>query len=352
MVNTDDAADRAEGSEFRPASIAQDATYFGCGLLMGAADTVPGVSGGTVALIIGIYERLVAAIRRADAGFVRLVISGEFRLAAARINLRFLISLAFGILVAVGGLASVITFLLKDHRTVTFAGFSGMILVSSLLVGRQIPVWDQMRIGTLLLSVVLACWLVNRPALQHPPDSHWYLFVCGTIGITAMILPGISGAFIVLLLGRYETVLGALKNVLHFNLSAQDLGTCAVFGAGCVCGLAVFSRVLHWLLTRHHDTTMAVLCGFMLGSLYRIWPFQRDLTPQIEEMKHKTLENFLPRELSGEVWSAAFVFVICSGVVVALDGVAGRVRMARRLKGNAAVTERPEIPLSESRDAR
>lgn len=292
---------------------------------MGAADIVPGVSGGTMALIVGIYERLIAAISRIDREFIGHFLSRRFRAAFDHADLRFLIVLGFGILTGAGGLASVMKLLLSEHRGNTYAAFTGMILASSLIVSRRIPRWNAQRIGLLVLAACGAWWLVTLSALQNPPDSLLYLFFCGTIGICAMILPGISGAFILLLLSRYETVLDAIRSFVHLDLSLDVLTTLVVFSAGCLSGLLIFSRVLRRLLANHHDSTIAVLCGFMLGSLYRLWPFQRDLAPEVEDFKHKTLEHFLPADLTSEVWSATLIAVVAAALVLTLDVVASRV---------------------------
>jgi len=327
-MKSDESPMDVSASTTHATNITQDLKHCSCGFLMGTADIVPGVSGGTMALIVGVYERLITAISRTDIRFVRHLMAGQFRDAAERIDLRFLSALGCGILVGAGGLASVMKSLLTDHRTMTYAAFSGMILASSLLVARRVRVWNQMQVGLMLLAGVFACWLVTRPALQNPPDSHWYLFLCGVIGITAMILPGISGAFILLLLSRYDTMLTAIHSVVHGEITGDVLGTIAIFAAGCACGLVSFSRVLRRLLSGWHDSTIAVLCGFMLGSLYRIWPFQKDLTPDVEDVKHKIFEHFLPQGFSGEVWAAVILGVMSGGIVLALDGLVGRAREA------------------------
>jgi len=307
-----------------------DLRHGSSGFLMGAADIVPGVSGGTMALIVGIYERLIAAISRIDREFTRHVLARRFRDALHHADLRFLMVLGGGIVAGAGGLASVMKLLLNEHRSYTYAAFTGMILASSLIVSRRVPQWTLQRIVLLILAACGAWWLVTLSALQNPPDSMFYLFFCGMIGICAMILPGISGAFILLLLSRYETVLNAIRSFVHLDLSANVLMTLVVFSTGCLTGLLTFSRVLRRLLANHHDSTIAVLCGFMLGSLYRLWPFQRDLTPEIADFKHKTLEHYVPNVLTSEVWSAAFIAVVAAALVLTLDVVASRAARLRQ----------------------
>lgn len=311
-------------------TLRDDVRHGAFGFLMGAADIVPGVSGGTMALIVGIYARLVTAISHIDRTFIQHLLARRFAAAIQHADLRFLVCLGIGVVVGAGGLASVMKVLLADYRTVTYAAFAGMILASTLLVARQISAWTAKRVVVLLLAALFAWWLVTLSALQNPPDSKVYLFVCGMVGICAMILPGISGAFILLLMSRYETVLNAIRSFVHLEITLDVLLTLVVFATGCLTGLLAFSRVLRRMLTNHHDATISVMCGFMLGSVYRLWPFQRDLTPEIEDLKHKTFEHFLPSELNGEVWTAVVAAVVAGIVVLSLDAAARQVGANRQ----------------------
>lgn len=303
----------------KPATPAQHARIAGCGFLMGAADTVPGVSGGTVALILGVYQRLVTAISQCNSQFAGLLLQRRWKDAAAHIDLPFVLALGVGILSGVAGLASLMNYLLINQMSLTFATFSGMILASSLLVSRRVRVWHIQYYGMLLLGVLFALWLVTLPAMQNPPETLWYMFLCGTIGITAMILPGISGAFILLLMNRYTFITESIRNTLKGQISLDVLLSLGVFAFGCAVGLLAFSRVLKWLLHRYHDGTMAILCGFMIGSLYKLWPFQRDTTPDIEKFKHKQFAHYVPDGVDGHVISAIVLCLVGIGVVMALD---------------------------------
>lgn len=296
----------------------------GCGFLMGAADTVPGVSGGTVALILGVYQRLVSAISQCNGQFARLLVQRRWKDAADHIDLKFVLALGIGILSGVAGLASLMNYLLTNHMSLTFAVFSGMILASSLLVARQISTWRMEYFGMLILGILFAVWLVNLPALKSPPETLWYMFFCGMIGITAMILPGISGAFILLLLNRYTYITESIRNALKGDISVDVLLSLSVFAMGCLVGLLSFSRVLKWLLNRHHDATMAVLCGFMLGSLSKLWPFQKDTTPEIAKFKQKVFEHYFPTSLDTHTITAIVLCLLGIGVVMALDAVSSR----------------------------
>ncbi len=311
----------SDSKSFKP-----DLRIVGCGVLMGAADIVPGVSGGTVALVLGIYHRLVTAISHIDATALKLLSQRRLKDAAEHIDLRFLVALGLGIASGIGGLAFLMHYLLEHQLQYTFAVFSGLILGSGILVGRSIPEWNGLTIFSAVAGVVFAWFVVGLEALQNPPDTCWYLFLCGTIGICAMILPGISGSFILLILGRYDDVTGLVRSMLKGDLSPETLIAVAVFGTGCVCGLLAFSRVLRWLLGRHTAVTLATLYGFMLGSLRKIWPFKLDLTPDETKFKLKQFENQLPTTLDGETVLTVALALVALTAVVSLEAISRRRR--------------------------
>lgn len=257
-----------------PATARDDAWHVVCGVAMGAADAVPGVSGGTVALILNVYQRLVSAITRVNGRLLQLVLRRDVRGVANHMDLRFVIPLGFGIASGLVTLGSIMHTLLEDYELRTYAVFSGLILASALIVARRIRKWSIPLIVSVLAGGGFAWWLSGLAALQNPPTGKWYIFLSGVIGICAMILPGISGAFILTFLGVYKYVTGLLKDLVHMDFTVDKLLTVFVFCLGCLTGLLSFSRVLKWLLARYHDVTMAVLCGFMLGSLRKLWPFR------------------------------------------------------------------------------
>jgi putative membrane protein len=293
------------------------------GLLMGGADIIPGVSGGTMALILGIYDRLVTAISHVDATLVGHLRTRHWRAAADHIDLRFLVALGCGILAGIALLGTAMNYLLLNQRQFTFAAFFGLIASSSILVGRMVQRWSTVEIVLLVAGGLFALWLVRLPALSHPPEALWYVFVCGVVGICAMILPGISGAFLLLILGKYEDLTHIIKQTLKLQITAENVATVAVFAAGCAIGLISFAKVLRWLLGRHEPQTMAVLCGFMIGSLYKLWPFQRDTTPEIEKFKHKIFEHIPPAEISmdGRFWLTLGIALAAGLFVLVLDRV-------------------------------
>jgi len=304
--------------------------HVGRGFLMGGADIIPGVSGGTVALILGIYRRLVTAVSHFDLETLRLLRRGELGQAIRRVDLYFLMALGLGIGVGIVSLASLMHSLLTQSatRSLTLAVFFGLIVASGVLVGRMVERWGP---GTILVAAVgtaFAFWITGLQSF-HPDPTYLYVFFCGMVAICAMILPGISGAYILLLLGMYVHVTGAIKGLPRGDVSTENLMTIAAFLAGCAIGLVSFSKLLRWLLSRHESTTMALLCGFMLGSLRRIWPFQRDLTPHEEELKLKLFANEWPAVIDGRFWLVLGLGVVAAALVFGLNRISAGTRADR-----------------------
>lgn len=300
---------------WEPATLRGELSQICRGILMGGADVIPGVSGGTVALILGIYTRLVTSISRLDSQFVEHLIRGHLRTAWRYANLRWLGALVTGIAIGAALLGSWMHELLDEHRQFTLAAFFGLIAASSLLVGRMIHPF-RIRAGLLIAGGgVLAFWFVQLPGLREPPTGLPYVFLCGLIAICAMILPGISGSFVLLILGKYHDITGILRDAVHFEASLSDLITALVFATGCLVGLLSFSRFLRWLLARHQAATMAVLCGFMLGSLVRIWPFQRAI-PGTELFENLPLSEI---EVDGRFWVTLAIAASAAVAVFLLD---------------------------------
>ena len=293
------------------------------GVLMGAADVVPGVSGGTVALIVGVYERLVQAISHFDLTLLRHLRGFRWREAAVYIDFRLLICLGTGILLGITLLGGSVFELLTNFetRSFTLAVFFGAIVASVYLVVRLIRCETVMetgiRIAVGVLGAVFAYGLTTLPKTQIEP-GYGYIFFCGMIAICAMILPGISGAFILYILGAYIHLTHYLHEFSDGVFSIRAINTVAVFASGCAIGLILFSKVLRWLLAYHKSLTMSVLCGFMVGALNMIWPFQRDLTPEKTEFKEKEFENLLPEAIDQQVVMCVVLAVIAAIVVLAL----------------------------------
>jgi len=238
------------------------------GLMMGAADIVPGVSGGTIAFITGIYDTLLGSIRAVDLEFLGKLFKADISGAWQHVNGGFLLALLLGIGTSIFSLARIISWTLEHHPVPLWAAFFGLILASALVLLRQVHNWSVPRVLCLLAGVALAVFIALSPVATFEVGFAG-VFLSGFLAICAMILPGISGSFILVLLGMYGTVLTAVKSL--------DLMFLAVFAVGAASGLICFSRLLYWLLHRFHQATMALLTGFLFGSLTVVWPWKRVL---------------------------------------------------------------------------
>ncbi len=238
------------------------------GIAMGAADVVPGVSGGTIAFVSGIYDELLRSIASVPIA-LGLLLRGRIVEAWKAANATFLLVLLLGIMTSVLSLARLITYLLAEQPIPVWSFFFGLILVSTHLVVREIQRWNWTRVISLLLGVAFAYWITVAAPLQwgHDPLS---LFLAGAIAICAMILPGISGSFLLVLMGLYSFVLGAVKSL--------DITVLLIFASGCLVGIVSFAGFLRWLLARWRDLTLAFLTGLMVGSLNKIWPWKETLS--------------------------------------------------------------------------
>ncbi|WP_374324348.1 DUF368 domain-containing protein [Aquipseudomonas alcaligenes] len=296
---------------------------FAKGMAMGAADVVPGVSGGTVAFISGIYDELLRSIASVPEAALQLL-RGRVVKAWQMANATFLLVLLAGILTSVFSLARLITWLLDTHPIPVWSFFFGLILVSSYLVAREIGRWNWTRALSFVLGVAFAWWITVASPVEwgHDPLS---LFLAGAIAICAMILPGISGSFLLVLMGLYGVVLGAVKNF--------DVAVLAVFAAGCLVGLLSFARLLSWLLAHFRDLTLAFLTGLMLGSLNKVWPWKQTLTWRTDShgLQVPVLqENLLPLQFAQQSGQDAqlllAILLAMAGVVLVLglEWLAGR----------------------------
>jgi putative membrane protein len=239
------------------------------GMLMGAADAVPGVSGGTIAFITGIYEELIHSIRRFDLKALNVLFKEGVVAAWKQVNGTFLLVLVAGIALSIILLAKTVLFLLDVYPVLLWSFFFGLILASTWSVARHVAGWSANRMSVFALGVVLA-YLLTSMSPSAVPDSALMVFFAGMIAICAMILPGISGSFILLLLGMYTTILTAIKEF--------DFAVVAIFAAGAASGLLAFSRVLSWAFSHYRSMTLALLSGFLLGSLNKVWPWKYTLS--------------------------------------------------------------------------
>ncbi|MDA9968959.1 DUF368 domain-containing protein [Polaribacter sp.] len=243
------------------------------GMAMGAADVVPGVSGGTIAFISGIYEELLSTISNVNLSLLKTLKTSGIKAAWKQLNGSFLVALFLGIFVSIVSLAKVIKHLLESQPILLWSFFFGLVLASIIYIAKQITDWNFEAFLILIIGAVLAYFITTLNPLVSENSSSLFVFLAGAIAICAMILPGISGSFILVLLGAYKTVLEAINN--------RDFKTILVFMAGAIVGLLAFSRVLKWLFKNHKNLTLALLTGFIIGSLNKIWPWKETLTWRI-----------------------------------------------------------------------
>ena len=242
------------------------------GACMGAADVIPGVSGGTIAFIMGIYDEFVGSIAKADAEAVRLLLKGKIREFWKHINGNFLVSLIAGIGVSIVALANLMQMFLSDFPIQTWGFFFGLIVASSIFILRGISGW-KVRDGLFLVFGCILGIVVCTLSPTKTPDALWFIFLSGAIAICAMILPGISGSFILLILGKYQYIMRCVSEVVAGENVLSNLLILGIFLIGAVVGIVAFSKFLHWLLARWNKETLIVLAGFIIGSLVKIWPW-------------------------------------------------------------------------------
>lgn len=291
------------------------------GMGMGAFDIVPGVSGGTIAFITGIYEELISSIKAVDLEALKMLIQRQFLAFWKKVNGKFLMVLLSGILISILSLANLISGLMDSHPIQLWSFFFGLIVISALVVCRDIKKWRGKVVLGLILGGLVA-YFITTVAPAQTPNTIPAIFFSGAIAICAMILPGISGSFILIILGKYVFILNALTSF--------DLVTIIIFALGCVLGLLSFSRLISWLFKKYHDLAIAVLAGFMIGSLNKVWPWKKTISTFIDrhgETKPLMQENILPttfQSLGMEpyFWQALLFFTLGVGLVVFLEKLA------------------------------
>jgi len=238
------------------------------GVFMGIAEIIPGVSGGTIAFITGIYEELINSIKSVDGNSIKLLLSLKFSLFWKQINGTFLLTLLMGMLTSILALSRLIVFLIDQHPFKIWGFFFGLIIASAIVIFYQVKTLNSKVVVSTLIGLMVSSYI----ALEAPsstPNSNLFIFISGAIAISAMILPGISGSFILVFLSKYEFILSSLNNF--------DIAVISIFIGGCVVGLVTFSRVFSYLFKKYNDVVISVLIGFLLGSLFKIWPFYKVL---------------------------------------------------------------------------
>ncbi len=288
------------------------------GIAMGAADVVPGVSGGTIAFISGIYEELIESISSVNFKTLKLLKSEGIKAAWQQINGNFLFSLLLGIGISIVSLAKMISWLLENEPVLLWSFFFGLVLASILFIGKQISKWNMITIIIFIAGTILAYWITTLQPLVSENSSTLFFFLAGALAICAMILPGISGAFILVLLGAYRPVLEAVHS--------RDFKIIFIVGAGAIVGLLSFSRLLKWLFNHHKNLTLAILTGFILGSLNKIWPWKKVLESKIIEGKEIILKemSISPFDYEGnnQLYFAIFMAIIGFLVIIFLEKLA------------------------------
>lgn len=288
---------------------------FFTGFTMGSADIVPGVSGGTIAFIFGVYEELINSIKTVSGTTVKLLLQGKIKEAIQSVPVHFLLPLGLGLVIAVLSLTELLSHLLETQPVNIWSFFFGLVLASVFLVSKRIVSWDLKDVVVMLIFTAIAYFVVGSVPLETPATPLAFM-LSGAIAICAMILPGVSGSFLLIIMGKYEQVLAAITQ--------KDFLTVAYVGIGAVLGLALFSRVLSWLFKKHHDVVVAALTGFMIGSLRKIWPWKETITTRINShgLEVPVLQqNILPESFDLSVMTALGLCLLAIVLIVFLDRV-------------------------------
>ncbi len=290
------------------------------GFCMGASDVVPGVSGGTMAFILGIYEELIDAIKSFDLKSLQFLVTLKFRPLLDRISWQFLLAVGIGIFAAIFTLSSLLSWLLQNRPVFIWSFFLGLILASVLSVSRRVEAWRVLTWLCLAGGTLGSYFLVGLVPVSTPND-YWFLFLCGAVAICAMILPGISGSYILVLLGKYQYVLDAVNH--------RDFLVLGLVAAGACVGIIAFSRILGWLLKNYHDLMVATLTGLMIGSLRKVWPWKETLESVVDlhgQMVPLVQSNILPGQWNGEVLAALSLMVAGLLAVLFLDRLGTQIK--------------------------
>jgi len=278
------------------------------GIAMGAADVVPGVSGGTIAFISGIYEELIESIDKFNLGFFNVWKKKGFLTAWKAINGSFLFALFLGIAISILSLAKIIKWLLHNEPIILWSFFFGLVLASIIYIAKQISKWSLKVIVAIILISILSYYITLAEPFASP-DSPYYLLFCGFIAIIAMILPGVSGAFILLILGVYQTAIDTINNLRDgilqgdMTLFKEAFLNFILLAVGAVIGLKVFSKALNWMFKYQKNLTLAILTGFMVGSLNKIWPWKEILKTRINSKGEEVTlldRSILPTSYGGD----------------------------------------------------
>ncbi|GAB4252382.1 MAG: DUF368 domain-containing protein [Vicingaceae bacterium] len=294
------------------------------GMAMGAADVVPGVSGGTIAFITGIYEELIETLSNLKLKLFKTLVTEGFKPFWKAINGSFLFTLFTGIIISILSLAKLFKYLLEYYPIPLWSFFFGLIALSVWMVGKKVKKWNIYTILALIAGTAISFYItIASPATGS--DGLWYIFICGMVAIIAMILPGISGSFILLLMGAYTVLLTTVSDLIdhvkadELRMVVGELRILFVFFAGCVIGLLGFSRVLNWLFKKSHDIVIAVLSGFLLGSLNKIWPWKETIAYRLNSKGEEVpflQNNVLPNVIENNYLIQAILLALLGALII------------------------------------
>ncbi|MCI2081672.1 MAG: DUF368 domain-containing protein [Bacteroidales bacterium] len=291
------------------------------GLFVGAANVIPGVSGGTIAFLTGIYQELVDSLKSIDGKAMKFFFTLKWKRFGKRIDFNFLLAVVLGLLVSIFSLARLMTYLMENRPIAIWSFFFGLIIASSIFILMEIKKWNWRQILALIVGVLIGAALcMLTPA--KTPDTLWFIFIAGALSVTAMILPGISGSFIMLLLGKYDAIMKAIGDITVGQATSAQVWFLVVFLIGAVVGLLAFSRLLSWLLKKWYDATVCLLSGFMLGSLLKVWPWKLELASGISRVL--TPASYSKLVAPPQVWTAVLWCAVGAAIVLGMELMANR----------------------------
>ncbi len=292
------------------------------GMAMGIAEVIPGVSGGTIAFITGIYERLLNSIKSIKPSLIKTLKNDGIKGAWEAIDGTFLVALFGGMGVSIVLFVNIISHLMEHNKEMLWGFFFGLIVASTIFIGRQIQRWNVTTVSILLIGLAIAYYITIAVPAQGN-EALWFIFISGIIAISAMILPGISGSFILLLMGMYQIILPAVRDALK-TFETDKLIIVGVFASGCLVGILTFANVLSWTFKNYKEQTLAILTGFMIGSLNKVWPWRNVVETRIDshgEVVPFIEKSVLPMAYEGQpmILGVIILMIIGAAVVFALE---------------------------------
>lgn len=308
----------------------EDFYNFLVGFFMGSANVIPGVSGGTMLFIMGAFNKLITALKTiGSVETFKMLIKGDFKGIYNRIEWRFLIIILIGTLFSFATLAKLVVYLLDKHPEPTRAFFFGLILASIITVNHQMKKWT-ISSGISLAAAGAAAFAIISLVPVNTGDAWYTMILCGAISIVAMILPGLSGSFLLLILGQYDRVWNAVGNIARLKFNFDEISMVALLAIGCVLGLGAFVHLINYLMKNFENITIAALIGFMIGSMPRIWPFQHDDLTSIVLQKGKPVATRIVYDMPQNFDGKTLFTILCAlaglGLVIGIEYYANRVR--------------------------